>query len=78
MLAICDLDSELATFVETNRCGVVVRPGDIEGLAQRLDELASDRRQLEPMGRAAKQLSDRYLWSDILGKFAREAEILGP
>ena len=75
VVAICDLDSELATVVETNRCGVVVRSGDIEGLAQRLDELSSDRRQLEPMGRAAKELSNRYLWSDVLEKFAREAEI---
>jgi len=76
VVAICDLDSELATVVETNRCGVVVRSGDIEGLAQRLDELSRDRRQLEPMGRAARELSDRYLWSDVLAKFARDAEIL--
>jgi len=76
VVAICDVDSELGTVVATNCCGVVVRSGDIEGLALRLEELAGDRRQLEPMGRAAKQLSDRYLWSDVLEKFAWEAEIL--
>jgi colanic acid biosynthesis glycosyl transferase WcaI len=75
VMAICDADSELASVVETNRCGFVVRPGDPLGLAQRLEQLSGDPRQLEPMGIAAKVLSNRFLWSDILEKFAREAEI---
>jgi colanic acid biosynthesis glycosyl transferase WcaI len=76
VLAICDADSELATVVETNGCGVVVRPDDPEGLAQWLERLSRDPRQLEPMGKAAKEFGDRFLWSDILKRFAREAEIL--
>jgi glycosyltransferase involved in cell wall biosynthesis len=76
VVAICDADSELATVVQTNHCGVVVQPGDAQGLAQRLEQLSSDRQQLEPMGRAAKELGDRFLWSDVLEKFAREAEIV--
>ena len=75
VVAICDADSELASVVETNQCGIVVRPGDPGGLARWLEQLSDDPKQLEPMGRAAKVLSDRFLWSDILEKFAREAEI---
>jgi colanic acid biosynthesis glycosyl transferase WcaI len=75
VMAICDADSELASVVERNRCGFVVRPGDPLGLAQRLEQLSGDPRQLEPMGIAAKVLSNRFLWRDILEKFAREAEI---
>jgi colanic acid biosynthesis glycosyl transferase WcaI len=76
VVAICDADSELASVVEENRCGVVVRPDDPGELAQWLEQLSSDPKQLEPMGRAAKELGDRFLWSDVLEKFAREAEIV--
>jgi colanic acid biosynthesis glycosyl transferase WcaI len=76
VVAICDTDSELATVVQTNGCGVVVRPDDPEDLAQCLERLSSNPKQLEPMGRAAQELGDRFLWSDILKRFAREAEIL--
>jgi colanic acid biosynthesis glycosyl transferase WcaI len=76
VVAICDADSELAAVVKTNRCGIVVRPGDPDSLAQWLEQLSGDPKQLEPMGKAAKVLSDRFLWSDILEKFAREAEIV--
>jgi colanic acid biosynthesis glycosyl transferase WcaI len=77
VLAICDFDSELATVVETNGFGVVVQPGDTEALARRLEALSADPERLERMGNAAKQFADRFLWSEILDKFAREAEILG-
>ena len=76
VLAICDFDSELATVVETNRFGVVVRPADAEELASQLEALSRDPGRLEKMGSAAKQFADRFLWSRILKKFACEAEIL--
>lgn len=76
VVAICDAHSELATVVQTNRCGVVVPPDDPAALAQCLEKLSTDPRLLESMGSAAKELGDRFLWSDILKRFAREAEIL--
>jgi colanic acid biosynthesis glycosyl transferase WcaI len=76
VLAICDVDSELAAVVDTNRCGVVVPSGDPEGLAQRLEQLSREPKQLESMGRAAKEFGDQFLWSDVLRKFVHEAEIL--
>jgi colanic acid biosynthesis glycosyl transferase WcaI len=75
VVAICDADSELAMVVERNHCGVVVQPGDAGGLARWLEQLSSDPKQLEPMGRAAKELGDRFLWSDVLEKFTKEAGI---
>jgi colanic acid biosynthesis glycosyl transferase WcaI len=78
VLAICDFDSELATVVETNRFGVVVRPADTEALARRLEALSRDPEQLQQMGSAAKKFADRFLWSQILDKFVSEAEILAP
>jgi len=77
VLAVCDIDSELATIVETNRCGVVVRSGDVEELARKLEQLSRDPQQLESMGRAAERLGDQFLWSAVLKRFAREVEILG-
>lgn len=76
VLAICDVDSELAAVVEANLCGVVVRPGDPEGLAQRLERLSREPKELESMGRAAKKFGGQFLWSEVLKKFLREAEIL--
>jgi colanic acid biosynthesis glycosyl transferase WcaI len=76
VLAICDVDSELAVVVETNQCGVVVPSGDPEGLARSLEQLSREPKQLESMGRAAKEFGDQFLWSDVLRKFVREAEIL--
>jgi len=75
VLAVCDIDSELATIVQTNRCGVVVGSGDVEELAQKLEQLSRDPHQLESMGRAAKRLGDQFLWSEVLRRFAREVEI---
>jgi colanic acid biosynthesis glycosyl transferase WcaI len=75
VLAICDSDSELATVVETNRCGVVVLPADTEGVARRLEDLSRDPEKLERMGTTAKQFAARFSWSEILEKFVREAEI---
>jgi colanic acid biosynthesis glycosyl transferase WcaI len=72
VLAICDVDSELAVVVDTNRCGVVIPPGDPEELAQRLEQLSREPKQLESMGRAAKEFGEQFLWSEVLRKFVLE------
>jgi putative colanic acid biosynthesis glycosyltransferase WcaI len=76
VLAICDIDSELAVVVDRNRCGVVVAPGNPEGIAQRLEQLSGEPEQLESMGRAAKKFGDQFLWSAVLERFVDEAGIL--
>ena len=75
IVAICDSDSELAQIVEKNSCGVVVPYGDCKKLAATFDDLAEARDRVELMGRAAKRLSQRFRWNDILEKFLHEAGI---
>jgi colanic acid biosynthesis glycosyl transferase WcaI len=75
IVAICDSDSELAHIIQKNSCGVVVPYGDREKLAATFDDLAEARDRVESMGRAAKRLSQRFHWDDILEKFVHEAGI---
>jgi len=75
IVAICDSDSELAHTVQRNSCGVVVPYGDCKKLAATFDDLAEARDRVESMGRAAKRLSRRFYWDDILEKFVRETGI---
>jgi colanic acid biosynthesis glycosyl transferase WcaI len=75
IVAICDPDSELAQIVQKNSCGVVVPYGDCKKLAATFEDLAEARDRVESMGRAAKRLSQRFLWHDILEKFVSEAGI---
>ena len=78
IVAVCDSDSELAHIVEKNSCGVVVAYGDCKKLAATFDDLANARDRVESMGRAAKRLSQRFHWNDILEKFVCEADISEP
>jgi colanic acid biosynthesis glycosyl transferase WcaI len=75
IMAICDSDSELAQIVEKNCCGVVAQYGDCKKLAAILDGLAEAGNRVESMGQAAKRLSRRFHWNDILEEFLREAGI---
>jgi len=76
VLAICDNDSELASIVQSNQCGIVVQPTDSEAIARSLENLANDPVRTARMGAAAKQVAARFWWNDILENFARDAEIL--
>jgi colanic acid biosynthesis glycosyl transferase WcaI len=76
VLAICDNDSELASIVQMNQCGIVVQPSDTEAIARSLEDLANDRVRTTRMGAAAKQVAARFWWDDILENFARDADIL--
>jgi len=76
VLAICDNDSELASVVQTNQCGIVIEPSDREAIARAVEELSADPERTAKMGMAAKQVAAGFAWSEILERFAREAEIL--
>jgi glycosyltransferase involved in cell wall biosynthesis len=49
-------DGELARIIETHRCGVVVEPGDVEGLTRAIAALADDREEAAEMGRRGRAL----------------------
>jgi len=44
-------DGELARIIDEHRCGIVVEPGNVDGLTRALTELASDRQRTAEMGR---------------------------
>lgn len=49
-------DGELARLIEAHRCGVVVEPGDVEGLTGAIEDLAADREGADAMGRRGREL----------------------
>jgi colanic acid biosynthesis glycosyl transferase WcaI len=71
-------DGELARLIEAYRCGVVVEPGDVEGLVRGIETLAREREQSAQMGLRGREL---YLhrfaphhafaaWERLLGELA--------
>lgn len=50
ILAICGNKSEVAKIIDENRCGVVVKPGDIETCAKAILMLFNDPQQRKSMG----------------------------
>jgi glycosyltransferase involved in cell wall biosynthesis len=49
-------DGELARIIRTHDCGYVIPPGDSEGLAARIRELAADRDRTRAMGERGRKL----------------------
>lgn len=49
-------DGELARIIDEHRCGVVIEPGDAEGLARAIQHLAANREEAEAMGRRGRVL----------------------
>jgi len=74
VLAVCDLDSELAQIVTKYRCGEVVSPGDPHSLAPILDRLSNDRTRLQSMGHAARELAERFEQGKVLRQFWEQIE----
>jgi glycosyltransferase involved in cell wall biosynthesis len=78
VVAVADPRSELAAIVMRERCGVVVRPGDGEGLAAAICELQANPEQREALGRQGRALLDRRysrahalrLWSSLVAEVA--------
>ncbi|MEO8382626.1 MAG: glycosyltransferase family 4 protein [Acidobacteriota bacterium] len=71
-------DGELARLIDVARCGVVVDPGDLEGLVRAIQMLATDRAEATAMGLRGREL---YLhrfapkhalqaWERLLGESA--------
>jgi len=49
-------DGELARIIGTHRCGVVVEPGDVDGLSRAIAALAADPGEAAEMGRRGRAL----------------------
>jgi len=59
VLAITDLDGEIARIVRREGCGVAIAPGDIAGLAAAIEAMARDPAQVAAMGAAARAVIER-------------------
>ena len=64
-------EGEAAQIVNNSRCGLVVKPGDIEGLAHAIKYLTLHPEEREKMGRAGRQTAlASYNREDIVESFA--------
>jgi len=57
-------DSEVATIIRESSSGIIVRPGDVDGTAKAILELALDRELRIRMGRRAKEYYQKHLGQD--------------
>ena len=58
-------DGELARLIDEHRCGVVVQPGDVGGLAAAIRKLAHNRADTREMGRRGRALYDSQFAAPI-------------
>jgi colanic acid biosynthesis glycosyl transferase WcaI len=78
MVIIGASDGELGTLVRRHDCGVVVEPGNAQGLADLLIQLAGEPQSLTAMGKAARALLDARFsraraldgWRRLVGELA--------
>jgi glycosyltransferase involved in cell wall biosynthesis len=71
-------DGELARLIEAYRCGIVIEPGDVEGLVRAIETLARDRDAAAGMGLRGRELylhrfAPRHAftaWERLLGDIA--------
>ena len=56
IIAISAENGEIARLITQHRCGLVIKPGDAEALAQAIMDLASDRKRVADMGRRARDM----------------------
>lgn len=65
-------ESEVAYVLEEEQCGIVVEPGDTQGIADAVRELASDPQRVEEMGhRAFKAYTEKYLQVHAIEAFRK-------
>jgi phosphatidylinositol alpha-mannosyltransferase len=57
---------------------MVVKPGDVEGLAGKLGELVEDKRRREEMGRLGREMAQEYAWERVAARLEeRYREVVG-
>ena len=72
-------DGELARLIEAYRCGIVIEPGDVEGLVRAIETLARNRDIATQMGLRGRELylqrfAPRHAfaaWENVLGEAGR-------
>jgi glycosyltransferase involved in cell wall biosynthesis len=60
IIAISAENGEIAQLINQHGCGIVIKPGDAEALAQAIVDLASDRKRVADMGRRARDMLEQH------------------
>ncbi|MGH7884677.1 MAG: glycosyltransferase family 4 protein, partial [Thermodesulfobacteriota bacterium] len=76
-LAIADEDSEPVTIAKNNNCGLWARPGDVDGISEKLKWAVNNKELLLEMGRKGREVAvknyDKKIviskWVDLLSTF---------
>lgn len=68
VLAATDLQSDLAELVNKARCGIIVRPGSAEQLAQEITRASENPAFLQPMGEAGREHVVKYYTREGVAK----------
>lgn len=76
VLAVCEPESPLGREVNQAKCGVVIRPGDIEALKQTLHHWKKSPEVLSEMGKNAHARAGHYSRDRILPLFEQELQQL--
>ncbi|MBI5646223.1 MAG: glycosyltransferase family 4 protein [Ignavibacteriae bacterium] len=69
-------ESGISSMINDRGNGILVRYGDVQGLAAALDTLAADPGAREALGRAARMTVSHLAWSDIADRYLEECAAL--
>ena len=76
-IAIMSRTSEIASIIEENNCGIVVEPGDVQGLADSILMLYNDTNFRKELGRnAVEAIKNKYSLKDAALKYLSIIESL--
>jgi glycosyltransferase involved in cell wall biosynthesis len=78
-IAITSQDGEIARLIREHQCGIVIKPGDGEGLAAAIERLSKDTSALATMGGKARAMLDTGLkrrqavdrWKNLLAQIGQ-------
>ncbi len=70
LLVVCSREGEMGRVVEETGCGLVVEPGDLEGLVRAMEKLRTDPQLVADMGRRArKAFEDNYTLEHVVDQY---------
>lgn len=68
VIAVAPEESEIALIVKEENCGIVVNPGDTDGLVQAINILKSDELLRQTMGRNGRYAFENKYTTEIIAR----------
>ncbi len=70
LLVVCSKDGEMGLVVEEEKCGLVVEPGDLDGLLEAIEFFRANPEKRQEMGRRArKAFEDKYTLAHVADRY---------